>query len=49
MKVLGHDYISQDSEAVAATHLFQDMEKKIAARRRTKNWLAGIATGGNKM
>jgi hypothetical protein len=49
MKVLGHDHISQNGEAVAAAHLFQHIKEEVAAGRHAEKGAAAIAASSDKV
>jgi hypothetical protein len=49
MKVLGHDDVSVDHEAVLLARGFQDVQEKVAAFGRAQLRLAVVATAGDEM
>ena len=49
MKVLGHDYVAQDDELLATTHLFENGEEQVTTPRGTEQWLTPITTAGDEM
>jgi hypothetical protein len=49
MKVLRHDYVSLDHEAILLARFFQDAQEKIAALGRAQLRLAVVATAGDEM
>jgi hypothetical protein len=49
MKMLRHDDVSVDHEAIPLARFFQDAQKKVAALGRAQLRLAMVATTGNEM
>jgi hypothetical protein len=49
MKVLRHNYISVDHEAIFLTRFFQDSQEKITAFGRAQLRLAVVATAGDEV
>jgi hypothetical protein len=49
MKVLRHDYVSLDHEAILLARFFQDAQEKISALGRAQLRLAVVATAGDEM
>src|SRR5712692_515823 len=49
MKMFGHDYVADHHETIPLTHLFEDVQKKIATTSAAEQTPTLITTGGYEM
>ena len=49
VKVLGHDYVTDDPEAILLSRFFQDFQKPVELGRASQIWPARMTATGNEM